>query len=131
MDRKLVKTPIDLFNRIQSKVSDPSNYGKLVLAKWQEYTIQYQERAGILGLNSYLTIWNHDHRVCKVTCKQLTVNDEKKITSIVGGGIYILKLIDAIEQDQIVSIGSIQQLWRITIGGYIASKWSKLASNDN
>ncbi len=30
-----------------------------------------------------------------------------------------------------VSIGNIKQLWRITIGGYIASKRSKLASVDN
>ena len=39
----------NLFNLIQSKVSDPNGYKKLVLAKWQEYTIEYQGGLGILG----------------------------------------------------------------------------------
>lgn len=123
-----MKEPIDLFNSIQAKVSDPNSYKKLVLVKWQEYTIQYQGGIGILGLNSCLTIWCYDHQVCKITCKRLTVNDKEKITSKIGGGIYIQKLIDAIEQNQVVSIGNIQQLWRITLGGYIASKRSKWLS---
>lgn len=126
-----MKSPTDLFNLIQAKVSDPNGYKKLVLAKYQEYTIQYEEGLGLLGLDSCLTVWHYDHQVCKVTCKQITVDDEKRFTYKVIGCIFIQKLIDAIEQDQVVSIGNIQQLWRITIGGYIASKRSKLASVDN
>lgn len=125
------KTPEDLFNSIQAKMSEPNGYGKLVLAKWREYTIQYQTGLGVRGLDSYLTVWRHNHLSLTITCKQLTVNDEKKITSKISGGIYIQKLIDAIERDQVTPIGNIQQLWRITIGGYIASKRSKLASKGN
>lgn len=45
-----------LFNSVESKVSNPNGYGRLVLAKWQEYTIQYQSGLGILGMDSQLTI---------------------------------------------------------------------------
>ena len=124
-----MKTPKELFNLIQAKVSDSNNYRKLVLAKWQEYTIEYQGGFGILGLNSRLTIWCYNRVVMILDCKRLTTNDPNKIKSwLADEGTYIHKLMDAIEGDQIVSIGSIQQLWRITIGGYIASKRSKLAS---
>ena len=120
-----------LFNSVEAKVSSPNGYRRRVLAKYQEYTIQYQSGLGILGMDSQLTIWRYDRRVCKIICKQLTVNDKKNIATNITGGIHFQKLIDAIAQDQMVNIGNIQQLWRITLGGYIASKRSKLACKGN
>lgn len=120
-----------LFNLVGSKVSNPNGYRRLILAKYQEYTIQYESGLGVLGMNSQLTIWRYDNKIYKVTCKQLTVNDKKNMTTHFANLIPFQNLIDAIEQDQMVSIGNMQQLWRITLGGYIASKRSKLASVGN
>ena len=118
----------ELFHATVKAIGDNDRTKKLVLGKWQEYTFQYESGFGILCLDSRLTIWRYNRMVCLIDCKQLTVNDEKKIKSHIGGGIWIEKLMDAIEQDQTITIGNIALLWRITVGGYIAKRQSNSLS---
>lgn len=121
---------IDLFDEIRKRLilGDYEIHKRIVLAKWQSYTWQYESGFGILGTNSRLTVWRYNHVVIIVDCKRLTINDPEKIQATVGENIDTFELIQAIEEDEVYSIGSIGLLWRITIGGYIASKWASKAN---
>lgn len=123
-----MKTSKDLFDIIRKKTNDLNSYDNLMLGKWHEYTFQYQTGLGMKGLNSCLTVWRYDHLVLTITSKQLTVNDDKRVKSLVGEKFHIAELISAIEQDQTIAIGNLWLLWRITLGGYIACKVSRWRS---
>ncbi len=117
---------IDLYETIKDRVyfGDYEMYKRIILAKWKEYTWQYESGFGILGTNSRLTVWQYNHVIIIVNCKRLTINDPAKIRATTGEDIDTTELIVAIEEDEIRGIGSIGLLWRITIGGYMARKWA-------
>ncbi len=122
-----MKTSKDLFDIMRDKAGNQTP----ILGKWREYTFQYESGLGFTGLNSRLTVWCYNYTVCVVTCKQLTVNDERKVKSEILENFHMSKLIDAIEEDETIAISNLWLLWRITLGGYMARKWASKGNRES
>lgn len=121
----------ELLEMVEQK-TPTDNRKRLSMGKWKAFTIQYQSGIGIYGLNTRVTIWRYDEKCLDVETKRLTINDEAKVK--VRGTSYFLsdddidELMRRVENDEIIGIGSIQLMWRITLGGRRAKGRANLAS---
>lgn len=120
-----------LLNMVEQKADEPDGYKHLVMGKWKEFTIQYESGLGIYGLNTHIIIWRYDEKCLDIQTKRLTINDEAKVkvksTSYFLSDEDIDELMRRVKDDEITGIGSIQLIWRITIGGRRAKSRANLA----
>ncbi len=101
-------------------------YDSRHLGKLRQFTFTYQISHTIKGIESVLVIWQYYHKVVRVTSRQLTINDPVRVTEeMFGMGLtdeLLAESTTAIENDEIIRISTLQLLYRITIGGYIARR---------